>query len=171
MDEDVEPATVMLVALAELRGVRPDAWTEGTRFDLAVRLSRTDALLSMLHEARGWMELMLSESMESDEEVVPAVGVLHREEKSRSKWRYPGAGDQLREDLTAAVARTVATDVATGELDPMKRNVVIAAMRTAYEAIPSFSSLKVAGQRRLSLDMKDYRTEETYYGVRLEEAL
>ena len=172
MDErvDVEPGAIVLGYLAELRGIKPDAWTEGTLFDLAMRLDRVSAAEALLHEIRGWLETVLAESMDADEVPVPGIGVARRTEAKRSTWRYPEAGEQMREDLSVAVAKEVSLDVATGEMDPMKRNVALHALRVAYEAIPSFSSLKVAGQRRLRLKLGDYRSFETYYTVKIEGA-
>jgi hypothetical protein len=165
---DVEPAAVLLGTLTELRATRPDAWTEGTRTDLALRLDRVQTLLDHLNEVRGWLELALAESMETDDEVIPGIGGLHRTEERRWTWRGPHSNEQMRDDLAVAVATKVAVDVGTGELDPIKRNVALHAIRTAYEAIPSFSTLKVGGQRQLGLAIGDYRTYDTYYRVRLD---
>jgi len=167
MPDSPDPAEALLASLAVLRGYNPDEWTEGSHFDLALKLGRAEELISLLQERREWLQLVLADSMEADEEVTP-VGVLHRHEKERSTWRYPEAGKQMRDDLAAAVAHEVALDVATGEVDPMKRNVALHTLRTAYEAIPSFSSIKVAGLKRFRLRMEDYRSRETYYSVSLE---
>jgi len=169
MSDPIDPGTVVLTATAELNGIEPDGWTEGTHFELAVRLARTEHLIELLKEREEWLRLILAESMEADEEVVSGVGVLKRHKRDRSTWRYPEAGNQMREDLASAVAREVALDVATGEMDPMKRNVALAALRTAYEAIPSFSSLKVTGSKRLGLKLWDYRKSDEYYTVTLED--
>jgi hypothetical protein len=164
---DRDPAGVVLGALVELRSVPPDAWTEGSVNDQAVRLDRLAALNALVREAQAMVELSLAESMETDDMPTP-VGTLHRVEKRTSTWSYSGAAERMRDDLAMGVAHDVALDVATGELDPMKRNVAIAAMRAAYEAIPSFSELKVAGRRRFGLRMDDYRTYSTRYTVELE---
>jgi hypothetical protein len=166
-DEPIDPGSVVLVAMAELRGIPADAWTDGPVFDRTVRLDRALAMIDLLNDAIRDIELSLIDSMEEDELVVPAIGVLKREEKSTSSWRDGDAGRRMREDLASAVAAEVALDVATGELDQMKRNVAMATMRAAYEAIPSFSSLKVAGRTRLGLDIGDYRRVSTYYSVSL----
>jgi len=167
MPDSADPAEALLASSAVLQGYVPDVWTEGSHFDLAVRLDRIEHLIALLQERREWLQLTLADSMESDEEVTP-VGVLRRHEKERSTWRFPEAGRQMREDLAAAVAHEVALDVGTGEVDPVKRNVALHALRTAYEAIPSFSSLKVTGLKRFRLRLEDYRSKETYYSVSLE---
>jgi hypothetical protein len=165
--DHIDPGTVVLTALAELRGIPADDWTEGPVFDRTMRLDRALGLIELLQDVVRDIELSLIDSMEEDELVVPAIGVLKREEKSTSSWRDGDAGRRMREDLASAVAAEVALDVATGELDPMKRNVAMAALRVAYDAIPSFSSLKVAGRQRLGLDIGDYRRISTYYTVTL----
>jgi hypothetical protein len=166
-DEPIDPGTVVLTAMAELRGVPADAWTEGPLFDRTVRLDRALGLIELLQDAIRDIELSLIDSMEEDELVVPGIGALKREEKVTWTWRDGDAGRRMREDLATAVAAEVALDVATGELDPMKRNVALAALRVAYEAIPSFSSLKQTGRTRLGLDIGDYRRKSTYYAVSL----
>jgi hypothetical protein len=106
--------------------------------------------------------------MDEDEVTFPGVGRLVRSEKLTTKWRDKSSGEQMRDDLATAVASAVALDVATGEVDPMKRNVALAAIRTAYEAIPSFNNLKVAGRKRLGLRMDDYLAYDSHYVVSLE---
>lgn len=165
---DREPAAVLHGAFSEIRCVETDAWTEGLMVEQATRLDYTIALISHLREIQAMLELSLAESMEIDDLPVDGVGVLHRIEKRTSTWAYAGAGERMRDDLAMGVAREVALDVATGELDPMKRNVAMAAMRAAYEAIPSFSEIKVAGRRRFGLRMDDYRSYSTRYSVEIE---
>jgi hypothetical protein len=165
---DVDPAASLFGAMVELRATAPNAWTEGPVADLALRLDRVVTLHHMLAEIQSWLELALAESMEDDDISLRGIGVLHREEQTRSSWKHAHSGEQLREDLAVAVASNVALDVATGEVDPMKRNVALHALRTAYEAIPSFSSLKVAGRKKLGLKISDYRDYSTYYKVTLE---
>lgn len=167
--DDAEPATAAFVALSEMKAVNPNTWTEGTLFDLAMRLERVKALKAHMTEVETWLELSLAERMETDEVPIPGVGLLKRSRASRSVWKFEHSAQQMREDLAKCVANEVALDVATGEFDEMKRNVVLAAMRVAYDAIPSFSNLKVAGQRRLNIHIWDYRETEYYNRVTLEE--
>jgi len=164
---DRDPAGVLLGTLTELSTLGPDAWTDGDVTDQAIRLDRLITLSLLVKEAREMIELSLAESMETDDLYTP-VGVLRRVERNTSAWRYEGASERLRDDLAMAVASSVAIDVATGEIDPAKRNVAMAAMRKAYEAIPSFSSLKVAGRKSLGLHIGDYRSYSTHYGVDIE---
>lgn len=168
-DNEIDPGTVVLTALAELRGMSEEAWTEGSVFERAVRLDRAKTLIEMLKQGTYEVELSLIESMEEDEFLVPGVGKLTRKQASSSTWTDRYAGERMREDLATAVASEVALDVATGEVDPMKRNVALAALRVAYEAIPSFSSLKSAGRARLGLKLTDYRKFNDYYTVTLDQ--
>lgn len=166
--DDTEPATAAFVALSEMKAVSPNQWTEGPLFDLALRLERVKALRNHLNEVESWLELTLAERMEADEVPVEGVGLLKRARATRSSWKYEDSAEKMREDLANRVAEEVSLDVATGEYDEMKRNVARAAMRAAYEAIPSFSNLKVSGQRRLNIHIWDYRTTDYYYRVTLE---
>jgi hypothetical protein len=165
---DQDPATALLSALQETRVIPDDAWTEGGMFDLALRLDRVNALAEILNKVKGYLETELADRMEADDVPIHGVGLLHRAPAWRSTWRTKDSGNQMREDLARAVATQVALDVATGDVDQMKRNVALHALRTAYEVIPSFSSLKVAGARRLGLDESDYRERSQYYTVKLE---
>ena len=166
--DDIDPGTVVLTALAELRGIPDDRWIEGPVFDRVVRLDRAMALIRGLKDAIASIELSLIDSMDEDELAFPGVGKLVRGEKLTTKWQDKNSGERMREDLAVAVASQVALDVATGEMDPMKRNVALAAIRTAYEAIPSFNNLKVSGRKRLGLRMDDYLAYESHYVVTLE---
>jgi len=169
METEIDPGTVVLTALAELRGIAGDEWIEGSLFERTVRLDRCKTLIGLLKQATYEIELSLIESMEENELVVPGVGKLTRNEASSSTWVDRRAGARMREDLAVAVASEVALDVATGEVDPMKRNVALAALRVAYEAIPAFSSLKSAGRERLGLRLSDYRKFNNYYTVTLDQ--
>lgn len=160
----------MLVAMAELRGMQDDRWIEGPIFDRAVRLDRAKALIELLKERCRDVELSLAESMEEDQIIVPGIGRLTRGKSYSSTWKHEDSSKQLRADLADAVAREVSLDVATGDMDPMKRNVALAALRVAYDAIPAFSSLKVAGRDRLHLDIADYRSFQWFSTVSIERA-
>lgn len=160
----------MLAAMAELRGIPADRWTDGPLFDRTVRLDRAKAMIEMLEEGIREIELSLIDSMEEDELTFPGIGQVKREEKWTSSWRDGDAGRRMREDLASAVAAEVSLDVATGEMDPMKRNVALAALRMAYEAIPSFSTLKTVGRERLGLRIGDYRRSSSYYTITLNRA-
>jgi hypothetical protein len=164
MDDVYDPATHVLGYLAELRGMELDEWTDGTIEERGLRLHRVRALAGLLDVIANALEESLSGSMEYDRMRMP-YGELIREETKRERWTDEGASDRLRDDLAEAVAVDIAMDVATGEIDPLKRNIAIAAMRAAFVAIPSFSSLKLDGRRRFRLDLRDYRETLTGYKV------
>ena len=164
-----DPMHVLLGTLVELRSLPPDDWLEGPLTDRAIRLDRLLALTAQLRKIQDWLELNLAEDMEDDTVVTP-VGTLRRTPVNRSAWANSGSGERMRDDLAHAVAADIAMDVGTGELDPIKRNVALAALRAAYDAIPSFSEIKVAGRKRFKLRMEDYRTYSTHYTVQIEGA-
>ena len=168
MENEIDPGTVVLVAVAELNGIPDDSWIEGDVFDRAVRLDRATYLIELLKERTRDLELSLADSMEEDQMLVPGVGKLTRSEKKSWSWRDGHAGERMREDLAIAVATEVALDVATREVDLEKRNVALEALRVAYDAIPSFSTLKNAGARRLRLKVGDYRVCSESYAVRID---
>jgi len=168
MTDEIDPGTVVLTALAELRPMKPDEWTDGPIFERAVRLDRINALVALLMERREQIEESLIPSMVDDVVPVAGVGRLVREEKWSSTWRTGNSSQQMRDDLATAVATSVATDVATGDIDQMRRNIALQALRVAYRAIPSFSSLNKAGREELGLHIDDYRSSSSHYKVTLQ---
>lgn len=166
-DPAPDPAALVLGCLAEIRGVDSDDWTEGTVDELGLRLHRVRVLQVVLHRIGQDISDTLVASMTEDAMAFPG-GQLHREPAGTSAWVHDGASERMRDDLARAVANDVALDVATGEVDPMKRNIALRALRTAYEVIPSFSTLKVAGRRRLGLRIDDYRSFGTSYKITIE---
>jgi hypothetical protein len=166
--EHDEPAGLALATLDLLRAVPPEDWTHGNVGELARRLHRLRSFQAFLRELILDIEETLVAEMEADTMDIAGVGRLRREETISSTWRTDNASAQLRDDLAAAIALSVSVDNATGESDDMKRNVAMATMRLAFEAIPSFSNLKVAGRSRLGLHMGDYRTYDRSYVVKVE---
>jgi len=162
-----DSATVALAALAELAGIPEDDWCDGTIADLGLRFHRLEALDRLVHSLLSAIDQTLVDSMDEDIAAFPG-GRLHRTEKESSAWKTKESAKHLRDDLTRAVADNIALDVATGDLDPMKRNVARATMALALEAIPSFSSLNKAGRERLGLHIGDYRDFATHYKVTVE---
>lgn len=169
MDDPIpDPAALVLGHLAELRGIPEEDWWHGSVADLAHRLHRIRAMREFLHEMEQEIEENLAASMETDVIDIPGLGRSRRSETTRSTWADDSAAERLRDDLASAVAREVALDIATGEMDPMKRNVAMHTMRAAYEAIPSFSSVKTAGRKRFGIAIGDYRSFDTGYTVKIE---
>lgn len=166
--ETDEPAGTTLAVYALLQGIPPDAWIDGTVIDQGIRLDRLRALQGLAHFLAQEIEDTLIGAMDSDHVDLPGIGRLVRSETSSSKWSTEHASDRMREDLARAVATSIALDIATGAIDTTRRNIALAAINAAYEAIPSFSSLKVAGRSRFGLHIGDYRTYSTSYKVTVE---
>src|SRR5215510_1119868 len=137
---DSDPSALALSTLAGIRGVPEEEWCHGPLFELAVRLAR----LSELHSLSGTLIDAISDTliadMPTDTVNVPTVGRLSRDEVETSTWRDSSSSEQMREDLTQAIANSLAFNVRTGEIDEETRQVVRATMAAAYEAIPAFSS-------------------------------
>src|SRR5262245_30226161 len=169
-DNEPDLEAVVLSCIAQLLPVPLDEWTNGNLRELGIRYHRLRALMNICRFAADEIEEDLAATMETDIVDVPGVGRLLRSEVHPSSWRADNSAEQMRDDLARAVAQSIALDIATGEIDEMKRNVAMATMRAAYEAIPSFSSLKQAGRRRFGLMIGDYRTYDTRYRVTVEEA-
>lgn len=166
--DDVEPSRALAAALIEVRDITGDTWTEGHISELALRLDRVNSLRQKLDEIKGWLEIDLADRMEGEYLPIPGIGRLHKTEGTSSGWKTESASEMLREDLANAIARDLALNVATGELDQLVANVARATMKAAYEAIPAFSSLKAAGPKRFGVKISDYRNYSTTYKVALE---
>lgn len=166
---DIDPAALVLGHLAEFQGLSEDAWLEGSPEDLGIRLLRLQALGRIVKYATDAIETALAERMELDTLEMPGFGRVRRSETTSSTWRYDGASEQMRDDLARAVAASVAMDVATGEIDSAKQMIALAAMREAYRAIPSFSSIKKDGGRALRLRIADYRSYSTHYRIEVDD--
>ena len=124
---------------------------------LAALLQDARALAAALKLLIADAELELAARMESDHVVVPGVGVLVRGYDERSQWRDEHSSELLRTDITEAIAKRLALDIGTGEVDQVKVNIAREALRVAWDVIPSFSSVKrPAG--RLGIHIDDYRT-------------
>jgi hypothetical protein len=162
-----DPATTALAVLAELAGIPEDDWLDGPVSDVGLRYHRLLAVERLVHSLCESLQLQLVDSMDSDLVGFPG-GRLVRTEVNSSAWKTKDSGKQLRDDLTRAVADNIALDVATGDMDPIKRNVARATMLLALEAIPSFSNLNKAGRERLGLQMSYYRDYGTTYKVTVE---
>lgn len=163
-----DPVDDVTIAIGALSGITEQEWTTGPIAELANTLDRLRYLQSIVRKAEQAISDTLVGSMETDEMTIPGVGRITRVEKTQPSWKYPGANDQMRDDLAQAVANSISVDIATGEIDTARRNIALAAMRMAYEVIPSFSNLLKAGRERLGLHIGDYRTYSTHYTISIE---
>ena len=162
-----DPITLVTSHLDQLRN-NEDEWLEGTVVDRGLLLARLRRLASTVASIADEVEESLVGSMETEVVEVPGLLRMERTESRRSTWHDEASPSRMRDDLAGAVAIDVALDVGTGELDPVKRNIALATMRAAYEALPSFSSLKQAGARRFGLNIGNYRAFSTTYKVMVE---
>jgi len=168
-DPAPDPATVALIAIAELAGIPEDDWTDGPIADVGLCYHRLRVLERIVHSLCESVEQQLVDSMDNDLVDFPG-GRLVRTEVSSSAWKSKDSSQRLREDVSRGVVDTIALDVATGDLDPVKRNIARATMALALEVIPSFSSVSKAGRDRLGLHIGDYRDYGTHYKVTVEAA-
>ena len=77
MENEIDPGTVVLTALAELRGIPDDRWTDGPVFERVIRLDRAKTALFVMKEAIAAIELSLIDSMDEDEVTFPGLSLIH----------------------------------------------------------------------------------------------
>lgn len=143
--------------------------TDGSTDELAERYLAARALANELTAIGDAIELELAARMETDEVAVAGVGVLVRRPEKRSAWRDKHASAEFRYQTGLAIVREIALDIATGELEPVKRNVAQATIDLAFEVIPAFSSVKARG-RALGIHPDEYRTSSEVYKVTIDTA-
>lgn len=147
----------------------PPQAADGTIDDLARRLDLIERIQAVLREMHEHVTETLIAEME-DETVLTGSGMLRRvERRGSSKWNDDDAADRMRSDIVRAIADDIALDVATGEMDPMKRNVASAAVSSLLADLGKSWRLLVAGQRRLGVWENEYKTSGAVtYRVELE---
>jgi hypothetical protein len=168
---DMDPTATSAAILDSLEATPRGSWTEGPFDDVARRFALLTRVTAVVNELLGDLNDQLVASMEDDTMTVPGVGVLAREKVTRSTWKDKTASADLRENLVTNVARVVAQDVGTGDVDPVKRNIAIHAVKTALAAIPSFDKLTQAGAKALGMRISDYRDYSDAYKVKITEPL
>lgn len=143
--------------------------SDGTTDELAERYLAARALANEFTAIGDAIELELAARMETDELRVPGVGVLVRSPEKRSAWRDKHASAEFRYQVGLAVVREIALDIATGELEPVKRNVAQATVDLLFDVVPAFSSVKRRGHS-LGIHPDDYRTSTEIYKVTIDTA-
>ena len=143
--------------------------TDGSLDELAERYLAARALANEFTAIGDAIELELAARMETDEVPVRGVGVLVRGAEKRSAWRDKHASAEFRYQTGLAVVREIALDIATGELEPVKRNVAQATVDLMLDVIPAFSSVKARG-RALGIHPDEYRTVSEVYRVTVDTA-
>lgn len=169
--EFVTPEDTLASVLLDLERLKPDQWESGELGDRARRLNMVRKVTEHLRGIADVLEMTVASEMHDEYEQVPGLGTVYRTEEVRSTWRADNSPAQMRDDVARAVANKIAIDLLTGEVDVGKRAVVLEAMRLAYEAIPSFSNLKVQGRKTLGLRMDDYRSFDKVHRVKIQEAM
>lgn len=140
--ESLAAQVAELLTLAETEDV-----TDGELADLARRLSTAEQALEQLRLVASVLSSEISARVEVDITPVPGVGVIQRGYTRRSNWRHESSAAELRTHIGEAIVRAISLDIATGELDPAKRNISRATIEALWDILPSFSSVKQPAHR------------------------
>jgi hypothetical protein len=148
------------------------AVTSGTVEELARRLDLTLRATTLLNDIAEQLEQALIDAMPEDAMAINGVGVLMRSERQpRMIWRDEESAGRLRDDLSGAIAREIAFDVGTGEIDPIKRNIATVAAQAALDAVgkTGLNSVLTGAQRRYNVWMNEYKERQAAgYRVKIE---
>lgn len=132
-----------------------DATTEAPLDDLGRRYDMVLRIRTATTELRDALEIALIETMPEDTLTMDGV-VVKREKSTRSTWKDGGAG-RMTEDIGHGIATKLATDVGTGEVDPVRRNLMKNAIDEVWKVIYAPSNMKKAGRESLGLKISEYR--------------
>lgn len=135
--------------------VANDEAIEGNVHDVATTYAEAVRLKAAAQSLIDACTESLIDRMEDDTTDVPGVGLFARTTTSRKRNRYDDSAEQMRSALAEAVARSISFDVATGELDPMKRNIARAAVNLATQHA-SVSGLKQTARTALDIAPDDF---------------
>lgn len=144
--------------------------TDGSLADLAVRLRVLRESRKPLSDLEAALELEVMARMEEDTMELPGVGRARRFKRESSTWRDTHSSAAMRADIRSAIARRVALDRISGEVNQLYENVALQTMELAWDVIPAFSSFKAAG-RKLGLDIEDYRIVSEVDAVAIEQSV
>jgi len=159
----LSPAAEFVAALDSLD------WTEPETID-----ARGNAYLALydlraaIDHAMDFLEADLIDAMPADVLPVANGNTLRRAENRRTAWAEPESADRLRLDLRHAIVASIASDVATGELDPARARIAAAAVDAVYRAVGNFSNVLVGAQREFDVRLADYRTAVTSYSIKVD---
>jgi len=131
--------------------------TEGTLQDLGRRYDLALRTIAKAQEIRDALEVALVEAMPEDTLTMGDITV-RREKAKRWSWKDAHSGERMREDIGQMVASKLALDPMTGEVDPMRRNLIVHTINELWALLPAPSSMKVEGAKRFDLSIFDYRT-------------
>ena len=145
---------------------------EGTLDEVGARFQAAAHLALVAKQIRDICEESLNERMETDEVVVPNVGMFVRTRAlSSATFREKSDGPRFREDLAHAVASKVALDIGTGEINAERRNVAREAIRVLSMYVPSISGTKGKAKDELGVNIDDYKARQWRNVVKLEEGI
>ncbi|MCJ7725661.1 MAG: hypothetical protein MUP76_04650, partial [Acidimicrobiia bacterium] len=142
--ETADPLPVLGEMFTALEGMSLDSLTEGTLADLGMRYDVILRLQAMLRTQKDALETALIEAMPEDTVITGGVRII-RERAARSAWKDSGSA-RMREDIEQQVATKLSTDVMTGEVDPMRRNLIANAIHQLWEVLPAPSSMKAGAK-------------------------
>jgi hypothetical protein len=137
----------------------------GSIGEYAQRLDMLRRIIQQATAMRNTLELTLAEAMPESRMSEGGLRIV-RERASRSYWKDASASERMKEDIEHQVATKLATDVATGEVDQMRRNVISHAIHELWAVLPAPSTLK-AGARRFDLTLSDYRDYAPGFNIRI----
>ena len=130
--------------------------TEGTLDDLGRRYDLMLQIIAMATEARNHLEQALVEAMPENTLVTPTM-TFKREKAKRWAWKEATSGAAMRSDIEHAVATKLSTDIATGDIDHERRNIISHAIHELWQVLPAPSSMKMTGASNFGLSIFDYR--------------
>lgn len=142
--------------------------TDGSLDELALRLDSCLRMKAMADDFAAAIKLQMAESMPEDDMVIQGVGVLHRKHRPRKTLKDKMASKRMRSDIAVAVARSLAEDRFTGEVDQAKRDHAAEAIDAVWAIVPSFSMMKRDGADSYGLDQDDYSDTSWSTTVELE---
>jgi microcystin-dependent protein len=143
--------------------------TEGTLAELAQRMYDAVRAKRAAQDLIDQLQIAIADAMEDDLVQLPHLPPLVRVPRKSTSWIDKDHATKFRDDTLDAIAREVARDNATGDLDPIKRNIARATLDIVTEALPAFSKLKVAGEKRLGIDPSAYRVTSESFVAKFEE--
>jgi len=155
-------------AFTALDIIELDHATEGTVGEYAQRLDLCLRIIRAATELRNALELALAEAMPESRMIEGGLRIT-RERAARSYWKDPDSSERMRAAIEASVSQRLALDVGTGEVDPVRRNLISYAIHELWEVLPAPSALK-AGAKKYGLRISDYREFQDGFTIRLSPA-
>jgi hypothetical protein len=167
VEDHVEPERACRTFLDDLSMMDIGDWINGPVNEVGRRMALLRMIEAAVKERITDVQDALILEMEADAMRLDGYGALRRVPVESSRWREKDSGSRFRNLVAEVVVGKVALDIATGELDPVKRNIARATVKQLYDFIPAFSSVKAAG-RSEGIDLDEFRVTETAYKIVLE---